>query len=228
MECFGVRMPKLILLNKPFGVLCQFSSDGSAKPTLKKYVDIPDVYPAGRLDTDSEGLLALTDFGPLQARISEPRSKMPKLYWAQLEGEIDEPALERLRSGVKLKDGMTLPAKAERIEEPERLWPRDPPIRFRLNSPTSWLALEISEGKNRQVRRMTSEVGFPTLRLIRAAIGPYHLDELQPGEFKECPEIEWRRRFPGLPSNATHKEAKARRDDGRAPAFPSFIKTPKG
>lgn len=179
-------MSQLLLFNKPYGVLCQFSDDGSGKPTLKDYVPVPAVYPAGRLDTDSEGLLLLTDDGTLQAKISSPRFKLPKTYWVQVEGQLTEAALQALRSGVPLSDGRTLPATAEAIAEPS-LWPRDPPIRFRKTVPTSWLSLSIREGRNRQVRRMTAAVGFPTLRLVRARIGEWSLDDLQPGQWRSAP-----------------------------------------
>ena len=173
-----------IALNKPYGMICQFSDSGG-KPTLADVVDQPDVYPAGRLDTDSEGLVLLTDDGALQAAITQPgsrrRGKLWKTYWAQVEGEPGEQALDVLRSGVALKDGQSRPAKASVIAQPE-LWPRDPPIRQRQTIPTMWLALQLAEGRNRQVRRMTAAVGHPTLRLIRAAIGPIHLDGLAPGQ----------------------------------------------
>ncbi|MEP7083839.1 MAG: pseudouridine synthase [Betaproteobacteria bacterium] len=178
-------MATLILFNKPFGVICQFSRDGD-KPTLKDYIRIPDVYPAGRLDTDSEGLLLLTDDGRLQARIADPKNKMPKTYWAQVEGEPDDSALARLRSGIDLGDHQSAPATAERIAEPEGLWPRTPPIRYRANIPTAWLAITISEGKNRQVRRMTAKIGHPTLRLVRARIGQWVLGDLAPGAWREA------------------------------------------
>ena len=177
---------KLILFNKPYGVLCQFSDDGSGKPTLKDYIPVPDVYPAGRLDTDSEGLLLLTDDGLLQARISSPKFKLSKTYWAQVDGEITEQALAQLRKGVELNDGLTRPAQAERLAEPA-LWPREPPVRFRKAIPTSWLSLTISEGRNRQVRRMTAAVGFPTLRLVRVRIGDWSIEGLAPGEWREVP-----------------------------------------
>lgn len=177
-------MARLILLNKPYGVLCQFSADGSDKPTLAGYVKVPGVYPAGRLDTDSEGLLLLTDDGRLQARIADPKFKLPKTYLVQVEGEPDAAALEALRRGVRLKDGLTRPAEAELIPPPE-LWPRDPPVRFRKTVPDSWLRLTIREGRNRQVRRMTAAVGHPTLRLVRWQVGDWTLDGLKPGEWRE-------------------------------------------
>ena len=174
----------LIAFNKPFGVACKFSPAPDRK-TLADYIDIGGVYPAGRLDADSEGLLLLTDDGVLQARIAEPRHKLAKVYWAQVEGNPSAEALEQLRRGVDLGDFTTQPAAAQLIGEPPALWPRDPPIRFRARIPTAWIALTISEGKNRQVRRMTARVGFPTLRLIRAAIGRVGLAELAPGSWRE-------------------------------------------
>ena len=176
-------MARLILFNKPYGVLCRFT-DNDGRPTLADYLALPGVYPAGRLDRDSEGLLLLTDDGKLQARISEPRHRMDKTYWAQVEGTVDAEALQRLRAGVELNDGRTLPAAAEAMDEPA-LWPRDPPIRFRRQIPTSWLSLTIHEGRNRQVRRMTAAVGLPTLRLIRYAVGGWNLNSLAPGEWRE-------------------------------------------
>lgn len=176
----------LILFNKPFNVLCQFTpeANGPERQTLKDFVDVPGVYPAGRLDTDSEGLLLLTDDGRLQARIADPRFKMPKTYLAQVEGEPDEAALDALRRGVTLKDGRTLPAEVERIDDPA-LWPRDPPVRFRKTVADCWISLTIREGKNRQVRRMTAAVRHPTLRLVRWAIGEWTLEGVQPGEWRE-------------------------------------------
>lgn len=181
------RMTRLIAFNKPCGVLSQFSAgkDGSAHPTLAQFIAVPGVYPAGRLDRDSEGLLLLTDDGALQARIAEPRHKLAKTYYAQVEGVPDEAALALLRAGVRLKDGMTRPARAEAMAQPAGLWPRDPPIRFRKNVPDSWIALTLTEGKNRQVRRMTAAIGHPTLRLIRWRIGDWMLDGLAPGEWRE-------------------------------------------
>ena len=171
----------LIALNKPFGVLCQFTDD-RGRPTLAGFVRPTDVYAAGRLDHDSEGLLLLTDDGKLSHRLTDPRHKQAKTYLAQVDGEIDDAALAALRRGVALKDGPTLPALAEHATEPDWLWPRDPPVRFRKSIPTSWLSLTLREGRNRQVRRMTAAVGFPTLRLIRVRIGEYALDGLAPGE----------------------------------------------
>jgi len=178
-------MPRLILFNKPYGVLCQFSKDGSDKPTLAQYIKVPNVYPAGRLDTDSEGLLLLTDDGRLQARIADPKFKQPKTYLVQVEGEPDAAALEALRRGVELKDGRTRPAEAESIPPPT-LWPRDPPVRLRKTVPDSWLRLTIREGKNRQVRRMTAAVGHPTLRLVRWQVGDWSLEGIAPGEWREA------------------------------------------
>jgi len=180
-------MPKLILFNKPFGVLSQFTDRGTEtkRQTLSDFIDVPGVYPAGRLDRDSEGLLLLTDDGKLQARISDPKHKTPKTYLAQVEGEIGADALAQLQQGVELKDGLTRPAIAERIEDPD-LWPRNPPIRVRKSIPDCWISLTISEGKNRQVRRMTAAVGHPTLRLVRWQIGDWSLDGIKPGEWREA------------------------------------------
>lgn len=174
---------RLICFNKPYGVLSQFTAEGRWRG-LKGFVDVPGVYVAGRLDADSEGLLLLTNDGQLQARISDPRYKMEKTYWVQVEGQPDESALAALRQGVRLNDGLTRPARARPMSEPANLWLRDPPVRVRQHIPTSWLELVIAEGRNRQVRRMTAAVGHPTLRLIRAAIGPYDLQGLVPGTWR--------------------------------------------
>ncbi len=171
----------LIAFNKPFGVLCQFSGEG---PTLAEHIGVPGVYPAGRLDKDSEGLLVLTDNGALQARISSPRFKQPKTYWVLVEREPGDEALQRLRSGMELKDGRTRPARVRRIDEPAALWPRDPPVRYRKNVEDVWLELTITEGRNRQVRRMTAAIGHPTLRLIRSRIGDWSLDGLPSGAWR--------------------------------------------
>jgi 23S rRNA pseudouridine2457 synthase len=176
------KMSRVLLFNKPYGVICQFSRDG-LHPTLADYITLPDFYPAGRLDTDSEGLLLLTDDGKLQHRITDPKHKLPKTYWVQVEGLPDEAALQRLRSGVKLNEFTTLPASASLMDEPAGLWPRNPPIRFRREIPATWIRLSIREGKNRQVRRMTAAVGFPTLRLIRYSIGEWTLDGIAPGKW---------------------------------------------
>ncbi len=177
-------MARIILFNKPYGVLCQFSSpDG--RPTLKDYVPVPGVHAAGRLDADSEGLVVLTDDGRLQARISHPRHKRPKTYWAQVEGVPSEEALARLERGVDLGDFVTRPCRVRRIGEPAGLWPRNPPIRYRAAIPTAWLEIVLTEGKNRQVRRMTAKVGHPTLRLVRWAVGDWTLEGLAPGRWRE-------------------------------------------
>ncbi len=180
-------MSGLILFNKPYGVLSQFTDErqGAPRPTLAQFIDAPGFYPAGRLDFDSEGLLVLCNEGRLQARIADPRFKMAKTYLAHVEGEPDDEAMEALRRGVRLKDGQTGPAKAERIADPE-LWQRDPPIRVRKTVPDSWLRLTITEGRNRQVRRMTAAVGHPTLRLVRWSVGEWTLDGLAPGEWRRA------------------------------------------
>lgn len=179
-------MSRLILFNKPYGVLSQFTDakgDGAARATLSDHIDLPGVYPAGRLDRDSEGLLLLTDDGRLQARIADPRFKMPKTYLVQVEGDAQDAALDRLRQGVVLKDGPTRPARVERIDAPP-VWPRDPPVRVRKTIPDCWLSLTITEGRNRQVRRMTAAVGLPTLRLVRWRIGDWTLEGIPPGQWE--------------------------------------------
>lgn len=175
-------MARLILFNKPFEVLCQFT-DAAGRPTLADYIPIADVYAAGRLDFDSEGLVVLTDSGRLQHQIADPQHKLAKTYWVQVEGVPTESAIEQLARGVQLRDGLTRPATVVRIEPPD-VWPRTPPIRERREIPTSWLRISLTEGRNRQVRRMTAAVGYPTLRLIRESIGPWRLGALQPGEWQ--------------------------------------------
>lgn len=177
-------MARLIFFNKPYGVLSQFTREGRWR-ALDEFIPVKGVYPAGRLDADSEGLLLLTDDGGLQAKIADPRFKLQKTYWAQVEGVVDEAALETLRKGVDLGDFCCQPAKVTVINEPDGLWPRDPPIRFRKTVPTAWLQVQIREGKNRQVRRMTAAVGYPTLRLVRAGIGAATLEKLLPGVWRE-------------------------------------------
>jgi len=176
---------RLIRFNKPYGVLSQFTAEGRWQG-LKEHIDIPGVHVAGRLDADSEGLLLLTDHGPWQARIADPQHKMPKTYWVQVEGEPADQALKDLSQGVKLNDGLTRPALARRMDEPDGLWPRNPPIRYRANIPSTWLEIVLREGRNRQVRRMTAAVGHPTLRLIRCAIGPWNLDGLPQGHWQDA------------------------------------------
>jgi 23S rRNA pseudouridine2457 synthase len=175
---------KLVFLNKPYGVLSQFTPEGKWR-ALAEFIPVKDVYVAGRLDADSEGLLILTDDGKLQAKIADPKHKLLKTYWAQVEGVPDEAALDKLRAGIKLADFTAQPAQVRRMAEPPGLWSRDPPIRFRAAIPTSWLEIRISEGKNRQVRRMTAAIGYPTLRLIRAAIGAATVDGLAPGQWRQ-------------------------------------------
>lgn len=182
---FITNMTRLILFNKPFAVLTQFT-DKEGRAVLADYIPLKGVYPAGRLDRDSEGLLLLTDDGKLAHQLTHPKKRTWKTYWVQVEGAPDNQRLQPLRDGLKLKDGPTLPARARIIRAPE-LWPRDPPVRFRAAIPTTWLEIRIQEGRNRQVRRMTAAIGFPTLRLIRKAIGEWQLDELQPGQWKQIP-----------------------------------------
>lgn len=179
------EVTRLLCFNKPYGVLSQFTSEGKWQG-LKDWIDVPGVYVAGRLDADSEGLLLLTNDGQLQAHIADPRHKMEKTYWVQVEGVPDEAALQRLRDGVELNDGKTLPAKARLIEPQPQMWERNPPIRVRQNIPDCWIELIIREGRNRQVRRMTAAVGHPTLRLVRVAIGPYSIEGLEPGQWVDA------------------------------------------
>ncbi|WP_100753200.1 pseudouridine synthase [Vibrio salilacus] len=174
---------RVILFNKPFDTLSQFT-DGDGRKTLADYIEVKDVYAAGRLDRDSEGLMVLTNDGILQAKLTQPKSKSPKTYWVQVDGAPSEADLDKLRKGVELKDGLTLPATIERIDAPN-VWQRNPPVRFRANIPTTWLAITIIEGRNRQVRRMTAHIGYPTLRLIRYSMGDLTLGDLQPGEWQE-------------------------------------------
>ncbi len=173
-----------VICNKPHGMLTKFT-DAQGRPTLAALVPLRDVYPAGRLDADTEGLVVLTSDGRLQSQIANPRHHWSKTYWAQVEGDVTDAALARLRAGLILKDGPTRPARAKRMAEPPDLWPRDPPVRYRKSIPTSWIELTIREGRNRQVRRMTAAVGFPTLRLIRYSVGPWSIDGLAPGEWRE-------------------------------------------
>ena len=175
---------RYLLLNKPYEVLTQFT-DEHGRATLKDYVPVPGVYPVGRLDFDSEGLLLLTDDKQLQHRLSDPRFKVPKTYWAQVEGLVSEAALQQLRRGVTIKEGLTAPGQAMELPKPAHLWPRNPPIRYRASIPTSWLEIRISQGMNRQVRKMCAAVGLPCLRLVRAAIGPLELGGLPPGHWRE-------------------------------------------
>lgn len=203
--------PRLLLLNKPYGVLTQFSGQ-PGDSTLKDYIDVPNVYPAGRLDKDSEGLLLLTDSGPLQARISDPAHKLGKTYYVLVEGEPDEQALDALRLGVKLNDGLTRPAEVTRIDPPDWLWPRQPPVRVRQSIRDRWLALTIYEGRNRQVRRMTAHVGYPTLRLIRYQVGPWTLDGLSPGHWQEVAVAQ---SFLPRPGSERHKQRSGVAQKGR-------------
>ena len=194
----------LALFNKPFNVLCQFTDENN-RETLAEFIPIKHIYPAGRLDRDSEGLLLLTDHGKLQNLIASPTFKLPKTYWAQVEGIIDDHAITTLKAGVKLNDGMTAPAQATAIDEPH-VWPRNPPIRERKHIPTSWLELTITEGRNRQVRRMTAALGFPTLRLIRVAIGPWRLGDLQPGSYQIITDEQLLKTLSNLPQVKNPKQ----------------------
>jgi 23S rRNA pseudouridine2457 synthase len=202
-------MTRLILFNKPYGVLCQFTdaSTGPTRQTLSDFIDIPGVYPAGRLDLDSEGLLLLTSDGRLQARIADPRFKMPKSYLVQIEGDAREASLDLLRRGIRLKDGLTLPAEVERIPAPA-LWPRDPPVRFRKSVPDCWLKLTIREGRNRQIRRMTAAIGHPTLRLLRWSIGDWTIEGLQPAQWRRADDA------PPDPSRMNGRGLKSRHASG--------------
>jgi len=181
-------MSRLILFNKPYGVICQFTPEGGHR-SLKDFISMPGFYPAGRLDTDSEGLVLLTDDGKLQNKISAPEFKLPKTYWVQVEGIPDEAALNMLRQGVRIRDYRTLPARIDPMVEPFHLGSRTPPIRYRKNIPTSWICMILNEGKNRQIRRMTAAIMFPTLRLIRYAIGPYTIQGISPGEWRVVDEL---------------------------------------
>ncbi|MCK2125335.1 pseudouridine synthase [Thauera aromatica] len=216
-------MPRLLLLNKPYGVLCQFTAE-SGRASLKDHVPLPGVYAAGRLDADSEGLLLLTDDGALQHRIADPRHKLPKTYLVQVEGEPEPAALARLRAGLDLGDFRSRPCEARRVAEPDWLWPRDPPVRFRKTVPTAWLEIVLREGRNRQVRRMTAAVGYPTLRLLRVAVGPFRLDGLAPGQWREAdPAL-----LPAMPAAAPVRSGT--RGAGRriqAPPRPSSLRRTK-
>lgn len=203
-------MSRLLLLNKPYGVISQFTPS-LPHQCLADWVGEKGVYPAGRLDTDSEGLLLLTDHGSLQARIADPQHKLPKTYWVQVEGVPSDAALAPLRQGVNLGDFTTKPAQVRIIEEPAQLWLRHPPIRFRANIPTTWLEVVIYEGKNRQVRRMTAKVGFPTLRLIRARIGDFSLEGLAPGQWREAALAEYQRLLPKVPVSMNKPKQRGRR-----------------
>jgi 23S rRNA pseudouridine2457 synthase len=206
----------LIILNKPYGVLCQFR-DREGRPTLADWVDVPGVYPAGRLDRDSEGLVLLTDDGPLQAAITRPRRRVWKRYWVQVEGEPSDAALEALAAGVEIPGGRTLPARVRAIPEPSGLWARDPPVRHRKSVPDAWLELEIHEGRNRQVRRMTAAAGLPTLRLVRVAVGPWSLEGLAPGEWRTAPVPEGFLSGFGARRSASRAPAPARSSAGDRP-----------
>jgi 23S rRNA pseudouridine2457 synthase len=206
----------LIVLNKPYGVLCQFR-DTEGRPTLADYVPVPGVYPAGRLDRDSEGLVLLTDDGRLQAAIADPRRRVWKRYRAQVEGVADAATLAALEAGVEIPGGRTRPARARTIDAPSGLWQRDPPVRFRKSVPDSWLELEIHEGRNRQVRRMTAAVGLPTLRLIRVGVGPWSIEGLAPGEWREVPVPPGFLSGSGAPRSASRARGPARNSGGDRP-----------
>lgn len=198
-------MSDIYLFNKPYGVLTQFT-DRDERPVLADFIDVPAIYPAGRLDKDSEGLLLLTSDGKLQQAVSDPAFKLAKTYFVQVEGILDDEALERLRTGLQLKDGITRPARVSKLAaEPEGLWQRNPPVRYRASIPDSWIELTIKEGRNRQVRRMTAAVGHPTLRLIRYAIGDFRLDGLQPGEIRQLPAEEVEKFISALPRRGRKK-----------------------
>lgn len=198
-------MSDIYLFNKPYGVLTQFT-DRDERPVLADFIDVPAIYPAGRLDKDSEGLLLLTSDGKLQQAVSDPAFKLAKTYFVQVEGILDDEALKRLRTGLQLKDGITRPARVSKLAaEPEGLWQRNPPVRYRASIPDSWIELTIKEGRNRQVRRMTAAVGHPTLRLIRYAIGDFRLDGLQPGEMTQLPAEEVEKFISALPRRGRKK-----------------------
>lgn len=212
-------MSRLILFNKPYLTLSQFTDRAAGRPALADFIPIKGVRPAGRLDYDSEGLLLLTDDGALQARIADPRHKLAKVYWAQVEGIPNEAALGKLRRGVVLNDGPTRPAEARLMDEPAMLWPRDPPIRYRVAIPTAWVELTLREGRNRQVRRMTAAVGYPTLRLIRWAVGSWTLEGLAPGKWREVDAAEITAQFgqSKMGPGSMAERSKSQRGLGRRP-----------